>query len=552
MKIKNLLALLSLACVLLFASCKQEQSNAIPDHLKVIPSSSTFVLSINAKDIVDKGDLDKFKNLNLYKLAKEELADRDAKAFKFMESFLSNTRSSGLNLDQIYMFMQQLGEYQSLVAFTFGVSNSSKLEKWLNEAKKVNNEFEEAEIIKGEGFHKFRMDRSTLLIWDDTKALLLMISEYDEDRYPSPESLLTIDDEHSIVADTNFMASYNNRKDVTMWFSIEKIANRSWEMREVREQLPALYEYLEDVRNASFDISLAFEKGEATMSMSVWPADFIEKYNAKYPILKTDFDESLYTYFPDKNYFVAKFSLNIQEYYKMLVDAFDKIVEGQEWDENEYQNMEKAAAILKSDSIANIVNIFKGDVLGSITGFQDGAIPIPYFAVGLTVNGEESFEQLAALIQQGLGIELQKQGSYYAYPIEEDMNIYFAYKDDIVYITNQETARESFYKQGFENNISSSDISSQLKNSILYYYLNLNFNNYPATISATVNSAAAYSGYGMFSNVLSKLSDLSLTYQGGNTYNLTLKLKDNDENILKTIVKVIDEFAKTALQSRSF
>lgn len=549
MKIRNILALVALSCMLVLTGCKKE-TGGIPEHLKIIPANSAMVMTINAKELVKKGGLDDYKDFELYKKAHQELVKYEPEMTKFIDEFLKDTRASGLNLDQIFAYMQRIGEYEEFFALTCGVDNSGKVAKWISKFHELTNE-DEYELVKGNGYNAYRLDYSSILIWDDSKAVMLPIRERDEKDFPSFESFLRVDENNCITSNADFMESYNAEKDYTVWVSFKEMAAN--ESEEIFSQLQ--HATGEDWSKASFNMSLNFTNEQASFSASIMPTSIMENFQKKYPIVKTDFEESILRYFPEEFLFAFKASINIQEYYKAAVEQVtkmtDELEKKQDDDDDDYNYyyhynplidynyMSQLLSIIDNENVAKIVNSFKGDVVADIFGFQQGMIP--QFGIAATINGEQAFNNIIEMLPKN--IELTKTGNYYSYSIPYVMTIYAGQNGDAMYITNTKDAIDNFYAQGYKENLSSSNVVSILKNNSIAYSLNLDVSKYPAVITTLLRESMGSMGYSAFSNIIEPFSSLNLIHTDKNSGELNLVLKNNKENSLKVILKAIDSYS---------
>ena len=437
MKIRNILALVALGCMLALASCKKEDKAGSLDHMKIIPANSAMVMSINAKTLVEKGGLNDYKNFELYKKFHGEIAKYEPEMGKIIDEFLKDTRSTGLNLDQIFVYLQPKDRYDMLATFVFSVDDQDKVGKWIASYHKATHE-DEYELEKGEGYQLYRLDRRNLLVWDKTKALLLNVRDYEEEDLPSFETLLKVDEENSIVSNADFMECYNAQKDFTFWMPFKSIGIMGG--NEDATELSTLKKfYGEDWDKASMSFSLDFTNEKAALSISVWPSNLVDKYLGEHPILKENFDQSLLSYFPKDYLFTSKLSFNVQEYYKMMTTNLNKLAEDLKKDADEdedyeideyygyypfsdYSYISKILSMLASDDVAKIVNSFKGDVVADIFGFQEGMIPMPQFGVIVTINGEDAFNHLLGLLPEE--VKLTKNDSYYSYNIPFNLRFF--------------------------------------------------------------------------------------------------------------------------------
>ncbi len=225
-----------------------------------------MVMTINAKQLVEKGGLNDYKDFQLYQKMHQELNKYEPEGAKFLDELLNNTRVSGLNLDQIFAYFQRIGKYDELLAYTCGVDNSDKVAEWISKFHKLTGE-DRYELVKGNGYNAYRLDYNMLLIWDDSKAVMLPIRERDEEDYPSFESFLRIDENNSITSNADFMESYNAQKDYTTWVSFKGLMDFTGEEEEAFSQLQEFTG--EDWTKASFDISANFTNEQASLSASI-------------------------------------------------------------------------------------------------------------------------------------------------------------------------------------------------------------------------------------------------------------------------------------------
>ncbi|MDR0661045.1 MAG: DUF4836 family protein [Prevotellaceae bacterium] len=545
MKIRNILALVAVSCMLVFASCKKEKSE-IPDHLKIVPANSVMVMTINAKELVEKGGLNKYKDFEIYKKFHEEISRYEPEATKFIDEFLKDTRVTGLDLDKIYMYLQRVGRYDVFNAFTFGVDDWNKVAKWINQFHKIISK-RGYQLEDGNGYKTYRLDSDHLLVWDKTKAILLNVREYDEESLPSFESFLKIDEENSIIANADFMGSLKANKDFTFWMPFKRIM----ELNDGSEEFSMLDKlYGEDWTKASMDISLNFTNEKASFSYSILPASLVEKYRKEYPILKDGFDQSLLNYFPSEFFFASKISFNVQEYYKLVVNMLNKLAEemksidDEDYDDyygySDYSRMAEVIAMVTNEDVVKIVSSFKGDLIADIFGFQEGIIPMPKFGIAVTIDGEEAFNRFLGLLPKD--IEFTKTDSYYSYSIPQVTTFYAGQRGDVMYITNVKEALDSFFAQGYKDNLSSSSIAQVLKDSPLLYSLNLDINKYPVFITSLLRESVGSMEYNMLSNFIEPFSTLDLVATKNYSAELNLMLKDNKENSLKVLFKAIDRY----------
>lgn len=550
MKLRKLVAFAAVCGTLLFVSCKKEGQDADQAHLKVVPVNSTYVVCINAKALVDKGGLAKFKDFSSYQLFKDDLMKNEPKRFKLVESLLSDTRKTGLNLDQIYAYGFTDTLTDSFVsAFSFKVDNAGKFKSTIKDLIEASDSGIENGIEEHDGYCTFRVAYSSVFVWDNDKAVLLSVTE---DDYEDLSSFLKIDEANNITANVDFMEFFKVRKDVSAWIPMNSFFVKEELLGNIFSSNPSFAQ----MKDAKIELSLLFANEKVSLITKVWPESVMEEYYKKNDIMKSDFDASLLSYFPEKSYMAFKASYKVGNYYKMMVDGMKAYTDSLSMEEVEdeygyhyspynYASILEIMNMLQDNRVAQIVGVFKGDFVGSLIDFEQGLVPMPQFALAANANIPTAIDTLVKYIP----VEMKKQedGKGYAISAGGFMNLYLTQKGEVLYFTNNKLALDAFLSDGYQKNLKDSQVGKDMLASNMYWYMNLNLDDYPALITMAARQGMGNNNFAMLSDILRTYSSFKATYDGKSTAEISLLLNSKDENSLKTIVKMIDKMASKNL-----
>jgi hypothetical protein len=282
---------------------------------------------------------------------------------------------------------------------------------------------------------------------------------------------------------------------------------------------------------------LNLENGEINLKSSMGPKDKIEGFMTKYPVIKKDFDETLYHAFPEQSFLAIKLSINIKEYLNCIKASVQAISSNYDGEYNPYSEVLSA---FDDPSVQKVVDALNGDVLSSIYGFVEGMFPIPRTGIAFTVNGEKAFHDLLGMLPPDMW---SKTGDYYTLSPGGGMpaSIVFGYKDNKVYVSDDIDAMVKFIDKGSEKNIAAGSLGERLKRNVMLFYVNLDLDAYPEHIKLLLQNTIGGRSYKQFSSYMNIYKELSYGLTGNYEFEASLKLKNANVNALKQILKNIDE-----------
>lgn len=533
MKILQRLGIIFTAAILLFASCKTEVNNDLALH---IPKNAFLVTTFNAKQMVEKGELNKFKEFNLYKIFRDELAKNNEKYGNMLDEFMSNTRTSGLNLDMIYLYtIKDTSDSGNINAvFLFKMDNMSTFESKLKELTQGEGKEPESKSA----YKQMNLNYDTDLVWNK-ECLYIVVGNYtwDEEDDVTDYSYLFAENKTSIMDNADFAELAKQNNDISLWMSYDQLLTASGLSDLVKNQIPF------DISALNLNSALNFNNGDVKLTSSVSPKSKIEEVLKEYPIIKKDFDADLLKYLPEKSYSVMKLSFNVQEVVKLIQKQFDKIYADttHEYDQYDvsyrYGPLFALSEVMKSDAFTTISNGLGGDFIISVYDFQKGLMSMPLASLIFNVKNKETFDVIVGLLPSEL---LKKQEKYYTIMAGPLPVGYVAFKDNKVFATTDETAVTAFLDKGIEKNIAHSEIASDLKNDIFYWNLNLDLNSYPEHINMLLRTTMGRN-YNILTSFLNIYKSVEYKVTNDNNVEFVVKMQSNNNNSLKTILKNLDE-----------
>jgi hypothetical protein len=317
---------------------------------------------------------------------------------------------------------------------------------------------------------------------------------------------------------------------------------------------------------------LNFEKGEIKFTGKTTPKAKAEEIAAKIPLIKSKFNDKLLEDFPASTYMASKFSVNIDEYVKLMTRTFEEFansatqnqaeleaeleaetdsVPEEYYEYEDYKTNYEAAALqnqsnemlkaFNNPTFKTVIEALDGDLLLNIYGFAQGPLPIPLAGIGFTVKSEEAFENLLALLPEDVKQKTNDGDKFYTYTVQGVVSLYYAYRDKRVLITDDADVISAFVEKGQKNslkNLKDSEIAKHLGNDFAYFYFNLDLSSYPVSIQTLLKENLRPEKEAL--KLLEAMKDFSY---GGSNYSdfyVSLKFKDTKQNSLKVLFDLVD------------
>ncbi|MDR1369325.1 MAG: DUF4836 family protein [Dysgonamonadaceae bacterium] len=516
MKLYKNLFFVFLAGVMLFSSCKEETTS----QLSVIPSNATFVVAFEAQKMVQKGGLNKLPDYKLFQKVQGKMASMDTGIQKFIDEFLKDPKSSGLDFEKIYVYGVKEGDGFYCSA-NFKMDNRSTFEKKMTELSQIQGQ--NLPEVEDKGDYKIIDCNEVIIAWNDN---LLQLSGGDLSAFDH-ELLFNLPSDKSILSVADFAAFQKKPYDIGFWMSYGEFLKLMEQMSGV-VKMPS---YLNEFADSYVHSYVNFEDGELKALVRMSPQSKVDEFVKKYPVIKKESNTALLEDFPEKSYLLTKLSVNWEEYLKLMMESLSQMQMPSGANPSYLQ-------ILEDPTVKTLFDIIEGDMLFSIYNLAQGPLPLPLAGLSFTLKNDGDFERLLALFPEEM---LKQSGDYYVISTPFMIGIYIGYKDKRVLITDDADAIASFTGKGFSPNLKSNPMAEILKKSPALVYMNLDLETYPENLRTLLQNISPEVNMGL--SVLKPFKDMSYYANEKGEVIFSLKFKDSKQNSLKTILKLVDDTA---------
>jgi hypothetical protein len=509
-------------CSVMICSCSQ-RSDA-PSHLVAVPKNATLVLALNAEQVVEKAGLNDLEQYKFYSLLKKELENKSPEESKLAKNFLKDTRTSGLNLDNIFVYLLANDNKDDDVSYgvTFLIDDLKTFEKFLKTSGLGADDNIESRKIKS----LFVLEGATVQ-WNDKIAVVSS-----RDIAGNGVEVFNEDESQSILANDLFKSEYSGKDDAYLFFEYNNfiggiLKNSPYYARYT--DTSALSSVFDLYKDLSLSLTWNAEKGEFVVAGKMLPAEKATELFEKF--YKTDFDSNLYRYFPDKSLMALKFGIKPLDIYNEYKKYFSNIAG---YDREMKTFMERYDA-----KITSVLSNFTGDLLGSLIGFNAGSIPD--FAVAVGVNEGKENEVIA--LMKELGFVKNPEGYYLLQ--SGGVNLYFAVNNKAAYLTDDKTHITDFLDNThYTSDITAAkDFGEELENAGNYFYWDMNINHYPAMLKGVL---AMLSQGNMAMPLLEALKSINIRTIDINSSEFKIKFT-GDDYASKILLKEVDKLASQYL-----
>lgn len=505
-KMKQWLLCLLFAPVI-FTSCQK----SIPAQANAIPKDAKFVFAMNNEQLIKKGGFDRLSDFKFYQYLQEMF--KTAENGDFWMSVMNDPKKSGLNIDQAYVFMEMQGENICVVLAT-AMKDQSVFEE--NLAKLHISEL--SAIQDKQSYKMLVTDENATLTWND-KLFFVFAGDFagiDFERY------FKLPAEESLLSQTDFKDFCNHACDLGLWMPMQTYADIS---DRFLAETPAI---MNDMAGMNVHAYLNFNNDEITVNAAMTPKEKVDAYYEKYPIIKWESDKKMLSDFPETSYLAAKIAIDFPQYLKFLTQIFSEM-------SNVNSEMAEFSAIMADSTVNTVLNALGGEAILSLYGFAEGPMPMPLLGLSFSVKSEADFQQLVAMLPADM---VRNNGATYAVPLGFS-SLHFAYKDNRVFVTDDEKGLENFMGSGNAKNISSNaSIGKPIASSPSLFYINLNLDDYPKALKDMMGSFGFANAQAM--SALSLFKDFSVYMNSKYDVQASLKFKSGKENSLKQLMTLMD------------
>ena len=474
-------------------------TKSLPPQLKVIPGDALFVVALDNRQLFTKGGLDRMKDFKSYQMFQREINRGDDETKKMMEGLLEKPQSFGIDMKKAYLFGYE-GRRDVAVAVVFKMDNVKRFEDRVQELTGSNDQLS----VEDKGAYKIVETYGFAVAWNKD----LLIAGTESDKF---DQLMNQPKGNSIVSNSDFVNFHSGSYDAGLWMSYGKIFDKAMSHSGMQKS-----PVLSDMKKMNMHVYLNFNQGEVTLSGEMTPKSEVKDFFSKYPVMKSDFDKNILRAFPDQSYLTIKQSIDLQSYLKMLKDmdsTFDQI--------------------MKDPDARTLINGLGGDFLLSVYGFEQGDFPVPMAGLGFNVQSKAVFDKLLELASMEMYDMIIPKDNYYEVSNRMmNISLYFAFKDNVIFVTTDKEAIIAFTEKGQKRPMSASASN---------FYVNLDIDSYPKEARNFLYNEMGVSASDV-SKYMKPFKEFRIDVDKDFKTVVTLKLS-NRENSLKQILTYFDEIA---------
>jgi hypothetical protein len=248
---RNLWLVLVLAVIVSgFSACKGGLGSSLDSESAAnnVPESSSAVVAINLKSLMEKADMDAVKKMGFYQDIIAEAASNQGEA---MAKVLENPEESGIDLTKnAYFFADMKGQSgNGLVGFVFKIANKEQFESLAKAS--------DLELSEGKGF-QFGTNDESIVAWNGSTGFIGSIANrYDESENVAIELDKVFNLKKSIGDNSKAAKALSENHDMNYYFSTASVVDMFGDELAMGE----FFISKEDLKNNFFTGYTDFNKG---------------------------------------------------------------------------------------------------------------------------------------------------------------------------------------------------------------------------------------------------------------------------------------------------
>ena len=511
--------------ILLLVSCSKKD-----DYTTLIPTDADFVALINPKSIAEKGNLGQINQYKIYQLAEDEIKNQDPAMNELLTKIKENPTSAGIDIiSPIYLFGQKI-EGKNMVALITNMRDKDDFEENL---KAIYKGLYKKEITfdEVEGFTTISGFNKPFMAWNKTQFLVIASEFGVGEKSIKDYFTKIINDKHSLAKENNSFADFVKKsQDINVWYTGNFLKNFSKQEDNTKKNL--------DFTKSSWVNLISFTSDGINFTQKFHPDAATKVELEKRPMWKSKINTDFFKYFPAQSY--MNIGLGIYPTNTRYV----------------FENQNFLTTFLEQYDIdlTQLEQSFEGEALFSIYDFEVGKafnpndffgkkenfikqMVYPQFVLGGKMNNDLFFNNFIKTHQD----KIKKIGEYYMLPISSNMTIYLTYKNNLMYITNNQAVMNQYLKNVVnQSNFVTSSYATNASNS-MFGYVNLNFENYPKEVQNYIYQQIPFGNTKEMQNILGNLDYIDYRVSDEYTKTGKIHMKKSDKNSLEVILLLLDE-----------
>ena len=511
--------------ILLFASCSKKD-----DYTVLIPTDADFVALINPKSIAEKGNFQKLNQYKFYQLAEGEIKNQDPTFDKLLTEIKDNPTSAGIDIiSPIYLFGQKING-KNMVALITNMRDKDQFEENLSTIYKGLYK-KDISFADKEGFTTISGFNKPFMAWNKSQFLVI-VSEFGVGE-KSIQDYFTkiINDKHSLAKENNSFGDFvKNSQDINIWYTGNFLKNFSKHESSEKKNL--------DFTKSSWVNLISFTSDGINFTQKFHPDAITKVELEKRPMWKSKINTDFFKYFPAQSYMNIGLGIHpantryVFENQNFLTTFFEQY----EIDLNKLEQSFEGEALFSVYDFEIGKAFNPTDFFGKKEAFIQQVV-YPQFVLGGKMKNDLFFNEFIKAHQE----KIQKIGPYYMLPISSNMKIYMTYKNNLMYITNN----QSIMNQYLNNMVSSSNfVTSEYATNAsnpMFGYVNLNFDQYPKEVQNYIYQQIPFGNTKEIQTVLSNFDYIDYRVSDEYTKTGKIHMKKTDKNSLEVILLLLDE-----------
>lgn len=514
--VKKMVSRLSaLALLVLMAACSKQS-----DYTNVIPADASAVASINLKSLADKSGLKEKENeVAMQKIIEALKSGTAAATFQQLEKVLNNPKESGIDVDApVYAFTATSFPYAALVAKVLDID---KLHASLNVMihEQICQPIEESE-----SYSYTIMPNQNIFVFNNTTAMLVQVNNRSQTEkiQKAIAELMKQTPDKSIASNAGFQKMQKQKGDINFFASLAALPPVY--ARQLGMGLAGSNIDLKDIMALG---NLNFEKGKIALQFEYYTDN--EEMKAmlkKQENAMTELSDTYLKYFPASTIAFMNIGVNGEALYNLL---------------QENQEFRNTVSVSKAEELKALFASFNGDISLGLINLTMGKVPA-FLAYADVKNGNalKALYENKKTFNLRRGEDIVRLGeNEYVYRSGK-MNIFFGFKDNKMYATNNEL----LYKEidiAVDKSIKDTGYVSDMKGKNFFFVINLDAILELPVVKMMVNFGGEE--YQTYFNLASQFSYLEISNVSNGISEVDLILKNKEVNSLKQIVDFVKKFA---------
>ncbi len=372
---------------------------------------------------------------------------------------------------------------------------------------------------KKEGFTTISGFNKPFMAWNKSQFLVI-VSEFGvEEKAIQDYFTKIINDKHSLAKENNSFGDFvKNSQDINIWYTGNFLKNFSKHESSEKKNL--------DFTKSSWVNFISFTSDGINFTQKFHPDAITKVELEKSPMWKSKINMNIgLGIHPANTRYVFEnqnFLTTFLEQYEIDLNKLEQSFEGE------------ALFSVYDFEIGQAFN--PNDFFGKKEAFIQ-RIVYPQFVLGGKMKNNLFFNEFIKAHQENI----QKIGPYYMLPISSNMKIYMTYKNNLMYITNN----QSIMNQYLNNMVSSSNfVTSEYATNAsnpMFGYVNLNFDQYPKEVQNYIYQQIPFGNTKEMQTVLSNFDYIDYRVSDEYTKTGKIHMKKTDKNSLEVILLLLDE-----------